>query len=534
MPEERRAGVLIPLSAQRHPASFGVGEIPDLAAYAAWLEAAGHSLIQLLPIGEPSPGQDSPYAARTAFAIDPLYVALRDQEDFQGAGGEQALSSGDRKALERVREAEAVDYATVRPLKWRALELAFRRFEATDGRGGGARARDLERFAREEAAWLADYALFRAIQESSPGRPWWDWEEPLRRREERALAARRQALRPRVRFFEYVQWEADRQWRAARREAAAHGVLIKGDLPFMVSGDSADVWSRQHEFKMDASVGAPPDAFSAEGQDWGLPVYDFAAMGGSGYAWLAARAARSQALYDLYRIDHVVGFYRIFVRPHGKGLAGAYFLPGDQGEQLALGEVLLRVLGGRGRVVAEDLGVIPDFVRESLTRLGIPGYRILRWEREWDEPVQPFRDPARYPRLSVAASGTHDTDTMAEWWERMPADERQAVVEIPAMRPVREAPAGVPHGFTPLVHDTLLDTLYGAGSDLVIPPVQDVFGFRERINVPGTIGPGNWSYRLPWSAADLRREEGLRIRTDALARLSARHGRATARREGER
>ncbi len=527
MPEERRAGVLIPLSALRHPAGFGVGEIPELAAYAAWLEAAGHSLLQLLPIGEPSPGQDSPYAARTAFAIDPLYIALRGLEDFTGPGGEQALQPADRGALERVRAARDVDYATVRPLKWRALEMAFRRFEATEGRGGGARARDLERFVREEAAWLEDYALFRAVQETSPGRPWWEWEEPLRRRDPRALDARRGALGARVRFFQYVQWEADRQWRAARRGAAAHGVVIKGDLPFMVSGDSADVWSRQHEFKMDASVGAPPDAFRTEGQDWGLPVYDFAAMGASGYAWLQERAARSQALYDLYRIDHIVGFYRIFVRPHGKGLADAYFLPGEERDQLALGEVLLRVLGGGGRVVGEDLGTVPDFVRESMTRLGIPGYQILRWAREWKQPGQPFRDPVRYPRLSVATSGTHDTETMAEWWETMPDGERRAVVEIPAMRPMREAPGGVPHGFTPFVHDTLLDTLYGAGSDLVIPPVQDLFGFRERINVPGTMGPQNWSYRFPWSAADLAREEGLRMRTEGLARLAARHGRVT-------
>lgn len=535
MSEARRAGVLIPLSALRHPASFGVGEIPDMAGYATWLEAAGHSLLQLLPIGEPSPGQDSPYAARTAFAIDPLYIALRDLEDFAAAGGEQALPWGDREALDRAREAPQVDYGTVRPLKWRALERAFARFEATEGKGRGTRARDLERFAREEAPWLDDYALFRAIQETRRGEPWWAWDEPLRRRDPQALAATREALGSRVRFFQYLQWEADRQWHAARREAAAHGVAIKGDLPFMVSGDSADVWGRQGEFKMDASVGAPPDAFSAEGQDWGLPVYDFAAMGATGYAWLQERAARSQELYDLYRIDHIVGFYRIFVRPHGLGLDAAYFLPDDEEEQLVLGEILLKVLGGGGKVVGEDLGTVPDFVRESMTRLGIPGYKILRWEREWHQPGQPFRDPAHYMHLSVATSGTHDTETMAEWWETMPDDDRQAVVQIPAVRHLREVPGGVPRGFTPFVHEALLDTLYGAGSDLVVPPVQDVFGLRERINVPGTLGPQNWSYRFPWSAEDLRREEGLRIHTKALARLCARHGRALTReRRGDR
>jgi 4-alpha-glucanotransferase len=529
MPErrtlDRRAGVLIPLSTLRDPDAWGVGEIPDLAAYAAWLAEAGHSLVQLLPTGEPSPGQDSPYAARTAFALDPLYISMREVEDFHAAGGDPALAAGDREALARVREAPAVDYGTVRALKWRALDLAFRHFRGSEWRRGGSRAGALRRFAEEHAAWLGDYALFRALQDVEQGRPWWEWEEPVRRRDPQALRAKREALADRVLFFEYVQWEADRQWREARREAAARGVLIKGDLPFMVATDSADVWARQGEFRMDATVGAPPDAFSAEGQDWGLPVYDFAKMGANGYEWLQDRARRSAELYDLYRIDHVVGFYRIFVRPKGGTLEDAHFLPGDEPEQLALGETLLKVLGGAGRVVAEDLGVIPDFVRESMQRLGIPGYKILRWERHWTEPGQPFRDPAAYPALSVATSGTHDTETMAQWWEEMPDEERRAVVQIPALAPLREANGSGHREFTPVVHEALLEALYGAGSALVVPPVQDLFGLRDRFNVPGTVGPANWTWRMPWSADDLRADPALRARTEALARLVDRHGR---------
>ncbi len=523
---DRRAGILVPLTALRSSRNWGVGEILDLAALSRWLAKAGQSLVQLLPVGEPSPGQDSPYAARTAFALDPLYIAMAEAEDFQAAGGERALGAADREALDRARAGRRVDYGTVRSLKWRALEIAFRRFLETEWRRTGRRAAELRAYAAEHARWLDDYALFRALQDAAPDRPWWEWDEPLRRRVPEALAERRAALEGRVLFFQYVQWLADRQWQAARREAAARGVAIKGDLPFMVSGDSADVWARQGEFRMDATVGAPPDAFSADGQDWGLPVYDFGAMAAAGYAWLRERARRSAELYDLYRIDHVVGFYRIYVRP--KDGSPPHFVPADEADQLALGETLLKVLGGGARVVAEDLGVIPDFVRESLARLGVPGYRVLRWEREWKAPGQPFRDPAAYPRLSVATSGTHDTETMVEWWEAMSDEERRAILEIPALAPLRAAGEGWPTRFTPEVRDALLDTLYGAGSDLVVLPVQDAFGMRDRINVPGTVGPENWSFRLPWSADDLGRDSSLRARTEALARLAARHGRLPA------
>ncbi len=523
----RRAGILVPLSALREPASWGVGEIPDLATFSGWLAEAGGSLVQLLPIGEPSLGQDSPYAALTAFAIDPLYIAMREVEDFEAAGGEGALATADREALERVRERPAVDYATARPLKRRALEIAFRRFLETEWRGGSRRAEALRRFAAEQAEWLDDYALFRALQEAAGGRPWWEWEGPLARRDPAVLAERRQALAEPILFFQYVQWLADQQWQAARREAAGRGVAVKGDLPFMVAADSADVWARQGEFRMDATVGAPPDAFNPDGQDWGLPVYDFRAMEASGYAWLKARARRSMALYDLYRLDHVVGFYRIYVRPRGGG--APRFVPSEEPEQRALGETVLGILGGGARVVAEDLGTVPDFVRESLTRLGIPGYRVLRWEREWHRPGQPFRDPAGYPPLSVATSGTHDTDTLAVWWETMPEAERRALVEIPGLARLRALPGGVPADFTPEVHDALLETLYGAGSDLLVLPIQDVFGLRERVNVPGTVGPENWSYRLPWSAGTLRRDAALVARSAALARLAEHYGRRPGR-----
>jgi 4-alpha-glucanotransferase len=182
----------------------------------------------------------------------------------------------------------------------------------------------------------------------------------------------------------------------------------------MVSADSADVWARQDQFRLDASVGVPPDAFSATGQDWGFPVYRWDVHAASDFEWLRCRARRNVALFDGYRVDHLVGFYRTYFRPHDG--TEPQFTPAEEAVQTELGERVLRIFASSGaEIVAEDLGVVPDFVRASLGLLGIPGYKVLRWEREWDVDGQPFIDPLDYPRSAVATSGTHDTEPMAVW-----------------------------------------------------------------------------------------------------------------------
>ena len=201
-----------------------------------------------------------------------------------------------------------------------------------------------------------------------------------------ALAAARITLEREVLFYQYLQWIAEGQWQAARR--ASRPVAIFGDFPFLVTGDSADVWKRQDEFLLEATVGAPPDAFSETGQDWGLPPCNWEVMSARGDEWIRQRARRMAALFDGYRVDHLVGFYRTYVRP----LAGKpYFLPGTEPAQLAQGERLMRIfLDSGAHVVVEDLGNVPTFVRESIARLGLPGYRVLRWAKDWDSPGDPF------------------------------------------------------------------------------------------------------------------------------------------------
>ena len=512
-PASRRAGILIPLFSIPSTRSWGIGEIGDLVPLARWARGAGLSLLQLLPINEVSPDETSPYSALSAMAIDPQFISLHGVEDFEASGGEGALPADLRDELEAVRRAPAVQYRQVRAVKHAGLRQAFARFREREWRSGAARGRALQAFIDAQAWWLDDYALYRALRAANGERQWTEWPEAIRTRQPEAMATARAELADEILFREYLQWLAGEQWRAAHADLG--GVQLFGDLPFMVSGDSADVWSRQHEFRLDASVGVPPDAFSDTGQDWGLPAYRWDVCEASGFEWLRARARRNADLFDGYRVDHLVGFYRTYVRPHG---GEPEFVPADEPEQTALGEQLLTIFREPGaEIIAEDLGTVPDFVRESLARLDVSGYKVFRWEREWDEAGQPFRDPREYPAAAVATSGTHDTEPMRVWWDGAPEEEREAVLAIPGLRELARDP-GEPF-------DAILETLFASGANLLILPVQDIFGWRDRINQPATVGDSNWTWRLPWPVDRMAEEPQAMAVAAQLREWAARHRR---------
>ena len=294
------------------------------------------------------------------------------------------------------------------------------------------RAEAFRAYEARQSWWLDAYATFRAIHAAHEERAWWDWPPALAFADPEAVREAAAALGEERRYRAYLQWIAEEQWQAAR---SAAGVRVFGDLPFMVSGDSPDVWARKQEFMLDATVGVPPDAFSDTGQDWGLPPWRWQAMQATGFQWMRARARRTAALFDGVRIDHLVGLYRIYVRPTDETLPKA-FSPPDERTQSQLGATLLGIYLASGvEVVAEDLGTVPDFVRWSIARLGVPGFKVLRWERKWREPEQPLIDPAAYPDVSVALSGTHDTEAMTEWWAEAPAPLRASLRAVCGLPP---------------------------------------------------------------------------------------------------
>jgi 4-alpha-glucanotransferase len=495
----RHAGALVPLFSIPSRDSWGIGEIPDLPRLAQWLKEGGLDIVQLLPVNEMADGQNSPYSALSAMAIDPIYIALGEIEEFTAAGGEASMSRDDRADLDRARAAAAVDYRHIRTLKSRALGEAFVRFDQDQWQTGSVRAMAFREFMERERWWLEDYSLFRALHRENEGRYWIEWENGVRLREPAALDEARRRLSAEIRYYTWLQWVADEQWQRARRECAPVGIF--GDFPFMVSGDSADVWARQQQFRLDASVGVPPDAFSETGQDWGLPVYRWDIIAETDYEWLHQRARRCAELYDGFRVDHLVGFFRMFVRERD---GATHFVPPGQPAQIAQGERLMALFADSGaRLIAEDLGVVPDFVRESLARLHVPGLKVLRWEREWHTEGRPFRDPASYPAESVAISGTHDTETLAEWWETADEAERAGVA---ALAPCYDAGVRADQPFSDAIRDALITALFAAGSDVLLLPVQDIFGWRDRINTPAVVDDINWTWRLPWPVEDLLSE----------------------------
>lgn len=515
----RTAGALVPLFSIPSTSSWGVGEILDLPRLARWLEAAGLGLVQILPVNEMAEGQNSPYSALTAMAIDPIFISVGEIDEFRAAGGEAALAAEDRRTLAEVRRSATVDYPTVRGLKSRALGDAFERFVSREWARGTARGEAFGAYIEQERFWVGDYALFRALHEERDQQSWVDWPAGLRDRDPEALAGARRRLERPILYYTWLQWIAAGQWLRARRDSG--GIGIFGDFPFGVSTDSADVWSRQHEFRIDVSVGVPPDAFSETGQDWGLPAYRWDVIAASGDEFIRQRAERCAYLFDGFRIDHLVGFYRTYMR---EADGRACFDPPDEPSQLAQGERLMARFSETGaRLIAEDLGTVPDFVRESLARLRIPGMKVLRWERHWHAEGKPFRDPAEYAADSVATSGTHDTETLAEWWDTADADERGRVCEISALGDAGCSPDAP---FSAALRDALLSVLYASGSGLLLLPVQDIFGWRDRINTPALVSTDNWCWRLPWAVDTMRDRPDARERAAFLRELSTKYRRS--------
>jgi 4-alpha-glucanotransferase len=466
----RQSGISVPLFALASSHGWGIGEFADLPLFARWLAEAGQSVVQILPINEMPPVESSPYSAMTAMALDPIYITMANLPDFSGIGGELALDGAEQAELQRLRQLPRIEYGSIRRLKDKWLRRGFDRFLKLESSRGSPRAARFDAFNAAQSWWLDEYALFRALHHRHDERAWMDWPEPLARADRNGVNAVRGSLSQEIMYRCYVQWIAAEQWAEAKR--LSWPVRVFGDLPFMISADSPDVWARQHEFRFDATIGVPPDAFSETGQDWGLPPWRADVMAGGGFEWMRSRARRYGDLYDGFRIDHLVGLYRMYVRPLDPAQP-PFFDPADEPSQVALGETLVGILSGaesRPDVIAEDLGSIPPFVRESMARLDLPGLKVLRWEKHWEREGQPSIDPAEFPELSVATTGTHDIEPLA----------------------------ATPDGATEAQRAAVLQSLLSARSLLTLIPLQDVFGWTDRINVPAVVDDRNWTWRVLW------------------------------------
>ena len=367
--------------------------------------------------------------------------------------------------------------------------------------------------------------MFRALKDRFDWAPWEDWPVELRNREALALdSARREFTEPIARYS-WFQFLAERQWLAMHSYAAERHVMIGGDMAFSPALDSAEVWAHQELFDLGRTIGAPPDAFNPRGQRWGLPLPRWARMREDGFRLWRARVRRAAAMFDLLRIDHVVGLYRTFSFGEDSDADGT-FVPGDESVQQAQGEEILGALrdaAGRCALVAEDLGSVPPRVRASLSRLGIAGYKVMQWERTaWETPQERFLKPAEYPELSLATTGTHDTEPLTTWWLAQPHSERGKLLEalgisdrVDPRQPLDDAAL-----------DAIIGSLYASPARLVVLPIQDLFGWSDQINHPGLVSEDNWSYRLPFELEDRAKLPKIKSRIEKLRAIAKESARA--------
>lgn len=511
---KRAAAILLPLFSLRTAQDLGRGDIGGLRPFARWMLDMGHRALQLLPTSESAAGETSPYSSLSVFSIDPLYISVQELGGIAPADLQRARAQGGGR--------RSVPRAELRELKLSLLAAAFAHFRGHPD----PRERDaFEQFARENHHWLDDYALFRALKDRHNWSYWKEWPPPLRDFEHEAIAAARRELQEPIAMYSYWQYLAHQQWTRARAELAASGISLIGDMAFLPAADSADVWANQQLFMLDRLVGAPPDAFSIKGQRWGLPMPNWPRMRGDDLRWWRERARISARRFDAMRIDHVVGFYRTFSFGEDPEVPGEFYPPTEE-EQREQGEEFFTMLKeeiGGDALIGEDLGTVPPWVRLSLTALGVLGLKVFRWEkREWRTAREHFIAPAEYPELSVAVTSTHDTETVAQWWRETTVAERTQLakaMKFPAHLDLTASEISVG------LLDAMLEPLYASASRLVLAPIQDLFGWEERINVPGSIDESNWTYRLPGTIEELRADPAIRQRAAKLHEIAHRSGR---------
>jgi 4-alpha-glucanotransferase len=467
----RSAGLLL------HPTSlpgpFGIGDLGPAAF--AWIDAlvrAKQSWWQILPLGVTGYG-DSPYQCYSAFAGNPVLISpellVRDG----------LLVKADLDALRF--EPGSVDYTKVIPTKAAMLDKAWNQF-----RGGAAPTLrgPFDKFVHQNESWLADFATYMALKDAHGGETWQKWPAPLRLRQAAALANARTQHADRIGRHQFLQFLFLRQWSALKEYARAKGVKVIGDAPIFVAGDSADVWANPELFLLDKTgrqtvdAGVPPDYFSATGQLWGNPIYDWAALKKTGYVWWIARLKMNLTQVDLVRLDHFRGFAAAWHVPSGSATAVlGKWVPGPGAD---LFHAVKKALGGLP-LIAEDLGMITKDVDDLRDSFGLPGMRILQFA--FSDPNNKYL-PHNYDYNSVAYTGTHDNDTTRGWYANLNETDRDFVRRY------------VARDGSDVAWD-MIRLAWGSTADLAIAPMQDVLdlGTDARMNTPSK-PDGNWRWRM--------------------------------------
>ncbi|MDO4284217.1 MAG: 4-alpha-glucanotransferase [Eubacteriales bacterium] len=482
---KRRCGVLLPVASL--PSRYGIGCFSREAyEFIDFLAQAGQSYWQILPLGQTGYG-DSPYQSFSTYAGNPYFI---DLEQLIERG---YLTKNDAELCDVGENPSYVDYAAVYHSRFAALRKAYENSPyalTPSGKWAGeayeSEREAMARFCEESADWLADYALYSAVKSEFGGKAYIEWDEEIRLRRPEAMRRWREELADEIRFYEFQQFFFAQQWQALKEYANRKEIQIIGDIPIYVAFDSADTWSHPELFLLDEKgyptvvAGCPPDGFSATGQLWGNPLYDWDYHKETKYDWWAHRIEHCFRLYDVVRIDHFRAFDEYYAIPYGDETAEfGKWMPGPG---YALFEELKRRLG-RKQIIAEDLGFLTPSVLRLVKKTGYPGMKVLQFA--FDSREESDYLPHNYTHNCVVYTGTHDNETMRGWYENVNRRDRAFARKYVNVRRADTAAWD------------FIRCAFMSVADTAVIPMQDYLnlGDEARINTPSTLG-GNWEWRM--------------------------------------
>lgn len=466
----RRSGVLLPVTSL--PSRFGIGTFSKEAyAFVDFLEEAGQKLWQILPLGPTGYG-DSPYQAFSTFAGNPYLIDLEELIENGWLTEEECENTdwGGSKSY--------VDYEKMYQGRFPLLRKAYHNSHIAENA-------EFIKFCDENDWWLSDYALFMAIKDSQGGISFLEWDAPLKLRDPEAMNRCRHELSDEICFWQFLQFLFAKQWQALKAYANGKGISIIGDIPIYVALDSADTWAHPELFQLSegcvpkAVAGVPPDAFSATGQLWGNPLYDWEYHKKTGYDWWISRIGYSYRLYDIVRVDHFRGFEAYFSIPYGDDTAvNGHWEKGPDFELFAA----LKMKLGKKEMIAEDLGVITPPVRRMIKKCGYPGMKVLQFA--FDSHDSEYL-PHNYDKNCIVYTGTHDNQTTRGWYEENNRKVQKYIRDYLRVKSGKD------------VVEAMIAAAMSSTAETAVIPMQDWLGLgREaRINFPSTLGD-NWKWRL--------------------------------------
>ncbi len=456
------------------PSPYGIGTIgKEARRFADFLKASGQSIWQILPVGPTSYG-DSPYQSFSTYAGNPYMI------DLDTLVKDGLLTKKEIKQFNWGNNDEEIDYGAIYYSRFQVLRIAYENYKALDQK-------EFSSFKRKNSRWLKDYALYMAVKQSFDNKAWTEWDDDaIRMRDPKAINRYTRKYRDEINFWKWIQFEFYRQWDAFRAYVNKKGIRILGDMPIYVAMDSADTWANPDIFWLDENrapvcvAGCPPDYFSATGQLWGNPLYNWDYLKETGYRWWMDRIAAADRLFDITRIDHFRAFdtYYAIPYPADNAIGGAWM----QGPGIDFFDTMRNTLGDIN-IVAEDLGELFDSVKELLKESGYPGMKVLEFAFA-DDDENDFL-PHNYEPNCVVYTGTHDNDTILGWYAQAEGWEKEHCDRYLGLRYGDE------------VNWKFIEAAYKSVADTAIVQMQDILGLgtKARINIPSTLG-GNWSWRI--------------------------------------